>query len=268
VKKEQPKKPAAVPEEEKPIPNFGVILEPKHPDEERIELVGADGQQYNITKDQAEHYLLHGLEDDSKKPCLTIIGDPATRAKVLSDLKGQMLADYARDYKIQAYPPGHWALNQGHQAHGNPTIYCQLYDGSVVHRQDGYTGPEPLLGALAAIRKRYPDYDPQKDPDRRPQPGPWPQPGPCPGPGPCPPGPNPNPPPSPSPSPPPNPDPIPQPYPCPRPNPWPQPSPQPWPGPQPRPQPGPNLDRQTLILAGILLAGFLLTLATARKREA
>lgn len=115
------------------------------------------------------------LVDDSKALRVTVIGPTQARARVLADLKGRpelagmILKDYA---------PDAWEVcGLGYITDGNPTVYVQSAAGQVLHRQDEYDGPEPLLGAIRKAR----DYDPKKDPDlRKPEPTPTPEPTPAP----------------------------------------------------------------------------------------
>jgi len=67
---------------------------------------------------------------------------------------------------MQSYLPDHWAVaRSGFKVDGQPTIYLQAPDGTVLHRQDDYhDGPEALAQAL---RRTDPHYDPRKDPDLR-----------------------------------------------------------------------------------------------------
>ncbi len=104
------------------------------------------------------------LTDDSKWPCLTVIGSEAERKKVLGDLQSSpVLAPWKNRIKVQDYAPEHWAVAQaGFLTTGHPTIYCQTADGKVLHRQDEYRGPEALAEVL---RKADPAYQPDKDPD-------------------------------------------------------------------------------------------------------
>lgn len=74
-----------------------------------------------------------------------------------------MLAPWKERIKVQDYPPDHWAVRDaGFVTSGNPTIYCQAADGTVLHRQDEYRGPDALAEVL---RKADPTYRPEKDPD-------------------------------------------------------------------------------------------------------
>lgn len=104
------------------------------------------------------------LPDDGKWLCLTVIGSDATRKKVLSDLQNvPCLAPWKERFKVRDYPPEHWAVRDaGFVTNGQPTIYCQAADGTVLHRQDEYRGPEALAEVL---RSTDPNYRPERDPD-------------------------------------------------------------------------------------------------------
>jgi hypothetical protein len=104
------------------------------------------------------------LPDDDKWLSLTIIGPDAARKTVLSDLQSSPLLSPWKDrIKVQDYPPDHWAVKDaGFVTIGQPTIYCQAADGTVLHRQDTYRGPAALAEVL---RKADPSYQPQRDPD-------------------------------------------------------------------------------------------------------
>jgi len=104
------------------------------------------------------------LPDDSQWLSLTVIGPEAARQKVLSDLQSSpYLAPWKERIKVRDYPPDHWAVRDaGFVTTGNPTIYCQAPDGTVLHRQDVYRGPEALAEVL---RKADPAYSPERDPD-------------------------------------------------------------------------------------------------------
>ncbi len=102
--------------------------------------------------------------DDSQWPSLTIIGPEVMRQMVLSDLQSSpFLAPWKGGLKVQDYSPDHWAVRDaGFVTTGQPTIYYQAPDGTVLHRQDEYRGPEALAEVL---RQVDPQYKPEKDPD-------------------------------------------------------------------------------------------------------
>jgi len=108
--------------------------------------------------------LEKGLVDDSSLPRLTVIGPEGERKRVLADMDSSpALSPFKGRFLVQSYAPDNWALqNMGFVTTGSPTIYAQRADGVVLHRQDGYDGPEKLA---AALRKADPAYDKAKDPD-------------------------------------------------------------------------------------------------------
>ncbi|HTU17726.1 MAG TPA: hypothetical protein VMG10_06645 [Gemmataceae bacterium] len=141
------------------IINFG--LERSH--------ISAAGKHLLGGKEVSKEELLQALgksslPDDSQWLSLTIIGPEAARQKVLSDLQGSpYLSPWKGRIKVKDYPPDHWAVKgAGFVTTGNPTIYCQAPDGTVLHRQDVYRGPEALAEVL---RKADPTYNPDRDPD-------------------------------------------------------------------------------------------------------
>ena len=142
--------------------NFGIIREKLDPAAEHYLLNGRA-----VSGDHARQALTGGvLPDDAGKLRLTIIGPEADRKRVLDDLAGApALAEFRDRFLVQAYPPDHWAVaGCGFVTGGRPTIYMQVPDGTVLHRQDDYSSPEDLAGAL---RRADPNYDARKDPDLR-----------------------------------------------------------------------------------------------------
>lgn len=114
-----------------------------------------------ISKQEAINALK--LEDDSKRPSLTVIGkqshlDAVRAAVVASDLASKVC--------FQAYTPDDWAINTerfGFAHDGEPTIYLQKPDGEVLLHLKGF-GVE----TLAQIRRKMP-YDPANDPGIKPE---------------------------------------------------------------------------------------------------
>src|SRR5207302_1542541 len=112
------------------------------------------------------------LTDDSQKLRLTIFGSESDRADVLSKLP----ADLKDKLSIQAYAPEHWVVGQrGFKLGAGTTIYLESPLGIVLHRQEGWDGPDSLA---KAIERADPNYDPSKDPDLRKPPKPTPGPAP------------------------------------------------------------------------------------------
>lgn len=164
--KEEERQPVA-----KKIPNFGVDLSKIRPGQHY--LWGA--HQEPLTKDEAIDRLEaigQQIPDDAAKVRLTVIGSEEERKRVLADLDGPLKS--ARQHcVVQAYASNSPILEGlGFVVSGHPTIYLQLPDGTVLHRQDDYDGPQRLLTAL---RKTDPNYDPANDPDlAKPKPPPAP----------------------------------------------------------------------------------------------
>ena len=162
--------PASKPEGQLPVveqdgvQNFGIARAGLNGSIERITLDGRE-----ITRAEAARILQAGsLADDSGKLRLTVIGHESDRRRVLDDLKGP-LADIAHECLVQDYPPDHWAVAKaGFYTAGQPTIYVQTSDGTVLHRQDDYAdGAEGLRQAFERLRTPDPNYRPDKDRDLR-----------------------------------------------------------------------------------------------------
>lgn len=130
-----------------------------------------DGKRRRVSKWECEQILERkNLVDDSGKLRLTIIGSDAQRKPVLDALA----AIPAREqFLVQDYAPDHWAVRSvGFDCDGAPSIYLQLPDGRVLHRQASFLGRDQLASAMDAavhlagqLRRPDPNYDPKKDPD-------------------------------------------------------------------------------------------------------
>lgn len=140
-------------------PNYGLIRDQIQPGRTTI-----NGKE--VTKAQAFAAISADVPNDAKTPRIVVIGDEASCTKVLTDFATlPAFASYKGKYIIQDYRPSDWPVSSGFVTSGNPTIYCETADGTVLHRQDGYDGPEKLATALGRLRKADPNYDPKKDPD-------------------------------------------------------------------------------------------------------
>lgn len=130
------------------------------PDVERYSLNGLP-----VAREQALAAVGEGLEDDSAKPFLTLIGADADRAAVLRDLDtNPALTALKGKFRVQSYAPDNWAVSGfGFVTTGKPTVYIQDAAGKVLHRQDDYTGGAEQLAA--ALRKADPTYKPELDPN-------------------------------------------------------------------------------------------------------
>jgi hypothetical protein len=132
-----------------------------------------------------DRYRLHGQEVP-RAAALQAIGDPPWpdvtrwRITVIGPGREAVLRDFAehpalapwRDRcAIRGYDAAHWHVAAGFVTTGQPTLYVQLPDGQVLHRQDDYAdGAEGLAAALAQagrLRKPAPDYKPEADRDLR-----------------------------------------------------------------------------------------------------
>jgi hypothetical protein len=120
----------------------------------------------SVTTQEAIKALEANLPDDARHLRVTVIGPDDSRKAVLGDLQTHpSLAAWKGQLVVQEYGPEDWAVKgAGFHAGGTPTIYVQSPGGTVLHRQDGYGGPDELA---AALRKLDPNYDAKKDPDRR-----------------------------------------------------------------------------------------------------
>jgi hypothetical protein len=146
-----------------PEANFGIIRDKLHPQTERYILNGQP-----VPRERAWQAITDAqVPDDAGRPRLTVIGADAERQAVLRDLdQAPALAEFKDRLLVQTYPPDHWAVSAtGFVTTGHPTIYLQAADGTVLHRQDAYAGPDDLA---AVLRRADPHYDPSKDPDLRP----------------------------------------------------------------------------------------------------
>lgn len=107
------------------------------------------------------------IPDDSRKQRLTVIGPRAQTEPVLRDFQSsEHLRPFKDKFLVTAYEPSHWSIQrQGFRTTGQPTIYVQDVDGTVLHRQDDYEGGAEALAR--ALRQIDPEYRPEKDKDRR-----------------------------------------------------------------------------------------------------
>lgn len=157
--------PRGAPPVSPPARNFGLVTE-RLGSGEHFRLNGKEVSRLDVQR------VLGGdkdarIPDDARRLHLTVIGSPAEREKVISDLKTHpALAPWRDKLAVQGYEPGHWAVvRQGFQAGGRPTLYIQAADGTVLHRQDDYQGGADALAE--ALRRADPAYRPEQDPDRR-----------------------------------------------------------------------------------------------------
>jgi hypothetical protein len=143
--------------------NFG--LDREHfagPRPERYSINGKDAPKEDVLR-----LLQAQVPDDARKPFLTLIGPAEARKQVLNDLENHpSLAPWKGRLRVQAYNPDDWAVSRaGFVTAGNPTVYLQAADGTVLHRQDDYAGGADALAT--ALRRAHPNYNPSGDPDCR-----------------------------------------------------------------------------------------------------
>ena len=111
------------------------------------------------------------LIDDREKLRLTVIGTAAECQAVVKDLESNpALSVFADTLLVQAYRPDNWAMKDIGFAPGTPRIVVQggpdfRGAGKVLHSQGDYNGGAQALAD--ALRRVRPDYDPNKDVDKR-----------------------------------------------------------------------------------------------------
>lgn len=105
-----------------------------------------------------------GLEDDSSKFSLTMIGNQADCDKLRAAIEA---SDVASLVHLKCYRPDDPMVKKsGFVTHGTPTVYLQTRPGKVLGRTDNAGDPQKIIGAVReAERKRKPNYDPAKDQD-------------------------------------------------------------------------------------------------------
>lgn len=149
-----------------PAPLFGVDLDKLQPpsDTVRYRLNGFPAPRGKLIEAIGDPVTGPPLPDPAGKLHVTVIGSPADRAAVVRDLSTSPgLARFRERLVVREYSPEHWHVAEvGFKRDGKPSVYVQREDGSVLHRQDTYPGPE---GLTTALRKVDPQYDPAKDPD-------------------------------------------------------------------------------------------------------
>jgi hypothetical protein len=118
-----------------------------------------------------------GLTDDTARLRLTVIGSAEECRRVTDDLAHHAtLAGWKDRLLVQSYRPDAWAVQGVHlPASGHPAIVLQTAPdahgrGQVLHVQYDYA--DGAVGLSGALRKADPNYDPQRDPDRRKPPEP------------------------------------------------------------------------------------------------
>ena len=111
------------------------------------------------------------LIDDREKLRLTVIGTASECKAVIQDLEtNPALSVFADTLLVQSYRPDNWAMKDIGFAPGTPRIVVQggpdfRGAGKVLHSQGDYEGGATALAD--ALRRVRPDYDPNKDIDKR-----------------------------------------------------------------------------------------------------
>lgn len=111
------------------------------------------------------------LIDDREKLRLTVIGTASECKAVIADLEtNPALSVFADTLLVQAYRPDNWAVKELGFLPGSPRIMVQggpdfRGAGKVLHSQGDYEGGAQALAD--ALRRVRPDYDPNKDIDKR-----------------------------------------------------------------------------------------------------
>ena len=111
------------------------------------------------------------LIDDREKLRLTVIGTASECKAVIQDLESNpALSVFADTLLVQSYRADNWAMKDIGFAPGTPRIVVQggpdsRGAGKVLHSQGDYEGGANALAD--ALRRVRPDYDPNKDIDKR-----------------------------------------------------------------------------------------------------
>jgi hypothetical protein len=145
------------------IPNFGLDSS-KIGARKRYSIMGKD-----CSKERCFDAIGDGsITDDSKLMRLSCIGTEADCKRMESDLHGDPnFSDLKGSVTFQSYRPDDPMIKDLGVAPGAPAVYLQDPTGKVLARWENYV-PASVVGEL---RKRKPDYDPNKDP-RPDKPGP------------------------------------------------------------------------------------------------
>jgi hypothetical protein len=110
------------------------------------------------SRDDVVGAIESSVTDESRKRHITVIAkDTATRDAALNKIGKPSWA------VVKAYDATDWAVasEYGFVTGGNPTVYIEEPDGTVLHRQDDLNGLE------LAVRRADPKYDPAADLDLR-----------------------------------------------------------------------------------------------------
>lgn len=159
-------------DDNKAVKNFGVELNKLHKTKRQTINGKPVSREMLLDKLKDDGREVGKLDDDSMKLPITAIG--ANREQVTRDIKEHAAFASLRDnLLVQGYAPDNWAVSKyGFKTDGKPTIYLQDRDGRVLLRRDDYAGGPDLLAKqvgealeVARLRRRDPNYDPNRDPD-------------------------------------------------------------------------------------------------------
>ncbi len=141
----------------------GVARDKLDEDTSKIRHVGPRGSK-DVSVTDGIRLIEQGVPDDAHKRRITFIGTEGQRKAFTADWNSHnALAPYRGLYLVQCYAPDDWhRIEDGFKDSGLGVVYAQAPDGLVLHRQDGYAGPEQLAKALYRASE---GYDPAKDPD-------------------------------------------------------------------------------------------------------
>lgn len=144
-------------------PNYGVE-EKKIPAQPKHVVNG-----HEVTKAELlEAIGAPALPDDAKWLSVTAIGPQAMLDQFTRDFaSAPELAAWKGKVKPKTYLPTHWAV--AGLGYVQPALYIQDWTGKVLWREDSYPGAAALAEDL---RKADPNYDPSRDPPRKPKPAP------------------------------------------------------------------------------------------------
>lgn len=133
----------------------------------------SDGKEVTRTQGLASLEAAGEIPNDSQLVRITIIGPEIARKTVLDDLdKRPEFASLKGRVVLASYPADHWRIRDGGfkiaSNSADAMIYVQRPDGTVLWRQEGYSGGPSKLAS--ALRDKVPGYDPGKDPNPENQP--------------------------------------------------------------------------------------------------
>lgn len=142
-----------------PIVNYGVSLD-KLTGEECYSLNGAETSRRRAFRAIAAHgrddSRKDSVPDDSAKLSCTLIGSEDDRRRALAGLDDPRLQDFRSRILVQDYAPDAPMIRRGSfVASGQPTIYLQKPDGTVLARLDRYEGVKTWLTLADASSEHH-----------------------------------------------------------------------------------------------------------------